>query len=118
MKLKKIWFFVLALALLTLPASAHGHHGGGCHGNRPIRPSQPVSSTVAVCKVEGCTIAGRHVHNRVTYCGYPHESGVCDNNCRALCPLEGCPEIGRHSHSGVSYCGDHHSYGFCEGICH
>ena len=35
MKLKKIWFFVLALALLTLPASAHGHHGGGCHGNRP-----------------------------------------------------------------------------------
>ena len=88
MNLKKMFLCVLALSLLTLPVSAHGRHGGGCHG-QPARPSQPVNPTVTVCKVEGCAIAGRHVHNGVTYCGYPHESGVCDNNCRALCPLEG-----------------------------
>ena len=88
MKLKKILLCALAAALLTLPVSAHGHHGG-CH-SRPVRPSRPaVSATVTVCQVEGCTKTGRHVHNGVTYCGYPHESGVCDNNCRALCPLVG-----------------------------
>ena len=118
MKLKKILFCVLALALLTLPASAHGHNGGGCHSGRPVRPSQPANPTVTVCKTAGCTTAGRHVHNGVTYCGYPHESGVCDNNCRALCPVEGCTLEGQHSHRGTAYCGDYHPSGFCEGICH
>ena len=43
MKLKKVLLCVLALALLTLPVSAHGRHGGGCHG-QPVRPSRPATA--------------------------------------------------------------------------
>ena len=118
MKLKKLLLCVLALALLTLPVSAHGRHGGGCHGRPAVRPSLPSRpAAVTVCQVEGCAVTGRHTHNGVTYCGYPHESGVCDNNCRALCALEGCPETGRHVHNGVTYCSYPHRNGFCDGAC-
>ena len=110
MRIKRVLLCALALALLTLPVSAHGHHGGGCHGQR-------VQRAVAVCQAEGCAAAGRHVHGGVSYCGYPHESGVCDNNCRALCAVEDCALAGRHVHGGVSYCGYDHEAGFCDGSC-
>ena len=75
---------LLAAAALTVPAFAHGggHHGGH-HGRNAVQPA-----AVAVCPVEGCTIAGRHTHGGTVYCGYDHESGLCDGSCRALCPVE------------------------------
>lgn len=97
---------IAALALMApaLACGGHGHHGG--------RQTQ-----VTVCTVEGCTTAGRHVHNGVIYCGYHHESGVCDGNCLALCTVEGCTVSGRHTHDGVVCCGAHHEAGFCDGTC-
>ena len=105
MRFKKIILCVLALALLTLPVSAHGHHGGGHHGRAASVAAPAAATSVTVCPVDGCTLAGRHVHNGVTYCGYVHENGVCDNNCRALCPVEGCTATGQHTHNGVKNSG-------------
>ena len=117
MKLKKLLLCVLTLALLTLPVSAHGHHGG-CHGQPSVRPSLPSRpAAVTVCQVEGCAIAGRHIHNGVTYCGYPHQNGFCDGRCRALCTVDGCTVEGRHDHNGTLACGYCHLDGFCDGTC-
>ncbi|MCI8813437.1 MAG: hypothetical protein HFG12_09415, partial [Oscillibacter sp.] len=60
---------------------------------------------------------GRHSHGGTAYCGYHHEDGFCDGNCRALCPVEGCALTGQHTHSGTAYCGHHHGGGFCNGSC-
>lgn len=105
---------VLALACITalalmVPAMAHGC---GHHGRRVQKQTQ-----VTVCTVKDCGIAGRHVHNGVTYCGYAHEDGVCDGKCLALCPVEGCTVTGRHVHDGTTYCGNCHEAGFCTGTC-
>ncbi len=104
---------VTALALMV-PAMAHGH--GGCHGGGRGWNTR-VQTQVTVCTVEGCEIAGRHVHNGVTYCGYDHTNGVCDGKCLALCTVEGCEVAGRHVHDGVTYCGSSHDCGFCSGQC-
>ena len=108
---------VTALALMV-PAMAHGHGGGG-HGGcgRGWSAQTPVQTQIAVCAVEGCEIAGRHVHNNVTYCGYAHANGVCDGKCLALCTVEGCEVAGRHVHDGVTYCGAGHADGYCDGSC-
>lgn len=104
---------VTALALMV-PAMAHGH--GGCHGGGR-RWNAQVQTQITVCTVEGCEIAGRHVHNGVTCCGYDHANGVCDGKCLALCTVEGCEIAGRHVHDGVTYCGSSHECGFCDGRC-
>lgn len=98
---------VVMLAALSVSAAAHG-----CHGRRAVR-----ADSCPVCSVEDCTLAGRHTHDGTTYCGYAHESGVCDGTCRALCAVEGCTLAGRHSHDGTVYCGDSHECGFCDGSC-
>ena len=110
MRIKRTLFCILALALLTLPVSAHGHGGHGGHAR--------AQQSVVVCPVEDCEIAGRHVHNGVTYCGYEHAAGFCDGACKALCPVKNCQTPGLHSHHGAAYCGDRHLAGFCEGNCH
>ncbi len=105
---------LLALAL-AVPAAAHCCHGGrsrGHHGGR-----QWVQTVVSVCTLENCSIEGQHVHNGVLYCGYAHESGLCDNACCALCPLADCETPGRHVHGLSTYCGYHHEDGFCDGAC-
>ena len=71
---------VLALACITalalmVPAMAHGC---GHHGRRVQKQTQ-----VTVCTVKDCGIAGRHVHNGVTYCGNNHEAGYCAGTCAA-----------------------------------
>lgn len=105
---------VMLAAMLIVPAAAHGCHGGrGHHGGY----RQSVQTTVTVCPYEDCAQTGRHTHDGVTYCGYGHSSGVCDNNCRALCPYEDCGEAGRHIHDGVTYCGYCHEAGYCDGTC-
>lgn len=98
---------LMTLALLSVSAAAHG-----CHGRRAVRTSE-----CTVCAVEDCTLQGRHTHDGTTYCGYPHESGVCDGSCLALCTVEGCTLAGRHSHDGTAYCGADHACGFCDGSC-
>ena len=100
-----------ALALLTVSVFAHGGHHGGHHYG------QTRQTTVSVCQIAGCSIAGHHSHNGVSYCGYAHEGGFCDGSCRALCPMEDCAIAGAHSHNGVSYCGYAHESGFCDGSC-
>ena len=102
-------------ALLIVPASAHGHHGGWGHHSR--RTVQSVQTTITVCPYGDCTIAGRHAHSGVTYCGYDHTTGVCDGACRALCAVEDCTVAGRHIHDGVTYCGYDHENGYCDGAC-
>lgn len=106
---------VLAAALIV-PVSAHGCHGGrgrGHHGGY----NRPVQTTVTVCPYDDCTLTGRHTHDGVIYCGYCHDSGVCDGNCLALCPYEDCTEAGRHTHDGVTYCGANHDCGYCDNTC-
>ena len=75
---------VTALALMV-PAMAHGH-GGGRHGGcgRGWSAQTQVQTQVTVCAVEGCEIAGRHVHNNVTYCGNHHEAGYCGGGCAVV----------------------------------
>ena len=135
----------VVMALLTLPAMAHGCHGrGGHHGRqaetfvcpqagcilegRHTHDVQPYcgyhhssglcdGTCVGLCPVEGCEIGGRHVHDGVSYCGYGHGDGYCDGSCVGLCPVEGCEIGGRHVHDGVSYCGYGHGDGFCDGAC-
>lgn len=102
----------LMAAVLILPASAHGCHGGRRHHSSPA-----VQTTVTVCPYEDCDLAGRHLHDGTVYCGYAHGTGVCDGACRALCPLEDCDLTGRHLHDGVTYCGSCHEAGYCDGSC-
>ena len=118
MRFKRVFFSclvcVLSLSLLIAAASAHGGHhgrGGGCHSRRTQ------TQQVSVCTVEGCSLAGRHVHNGTVYCGYDHEGGYCNGSCAALCSVEGCNVAGRHVHNNVTYCGTDHSCGFCDGSC-
>lgn len=101
-------------AVLIIPASAHGHHGRRV---QTVQPAPSVQTTITVCPYEDCTIAGRHVHDGVTYCGYNHASGYCDGACRALCPYEDCTIAGAHTHDGVTYCGYNHADGYCAGGC-
>ncbi len=105
---KRVVAFVLAAAILTVPAFAHG-----CKGRRV----QTADTSCGVCTVEDCAITGRHTHRGVTYCGYDHADGVCDGTCYALCGVEGCDLTGRHTHDGVTYCGYAHAHGFCDGVC-
>lgn len=118
-KLVPVCFIVVLTAVsLVLPALAHGHG----HHNGPRRNTQSVQTVqtpaaIAVCPVQGCTLAGRHSHSGVTYCGYAHESGFCDGKCRALCTVEDCDAVGPHSHNGTLYCGYDHETGFCDGLC-
>jgi len=105
---KQVVAFVLAAAILTVPAFAHG-----CKGRRV----QTVDASCGLCTVEDCAITGRHTHRGVTYCGYDHAGGVCDGTCYALCGVEGCDLTGRHTHDGVTYCGYAHAHGFCDGVC-
>ena len=103
-------------ALLIVPSAAHCCRGGRGAG-RHSGTRQSVQATVTVCPLEDCTLAGRHTHDGVAYCGYDHESGVCTGGCRALCPFEDCALAGRHTHDGVAYCGASHDCGYCDGSC-
>ena len=107
-------------AMLVVPVSAHGCHGGrrsGHHGGGYAQNSASVQASVTVCPVDGCTAAGRHWHDGTLYCGYGHANGYCDGACRALCPYEDCTIAGAHTHDGVTYCGYHHADGYCGGHC-
>lgn len=119
MRIKRIFLLalacVMAVNLLTVSASAHGGgHGVSGHHGQSAAPQQTV---ISVCPVDGCSIAGRHVHNGVVYCGYNHENGYCTGTCLALCSVEGCTTIGPHAHNNVTYCGNDHDCGFCDGSC-
>ena len=108
---------ILTALALVLPAAAH--HGGGRHGCR-------TAAQIPACTVEGCAIAGRHLHNGVTYCGTHHADGVCTAGCYhqgsgqwvPACTVEGCTLTGRHVHDGETYCGAHHAGGFCTTGCY
>ena len=119
MRFKRIFFAslvcVMAINLLTVSASAHGgcHSRGGCHG----RSTEAQQTVIPVCTVKDCSLAGRHAHDGVIYCGYDHEGGYCRGTCLALCSVEGCTVAGRHVHNNVTYCGNDHSCGFCDGTC-
>ena len=143
MKLKKCFAVCLTCALLATawmtPASAHGHHGG--HHSRhhqvcqttttqyyappaantqtapAVQPATEQPVVITTCPDANCTIAGQHIHDGITYCGYAHENGICDGNCRALCTRRGCIILKQHNHHGVSYCGHAHDAGFCDGHC-
>lgn len=104
--------FMALMMLSLLPVSASAH----CGGHRRAAAA-PVNVNCEVCSVEDCTIAGRHIHDGVTYCGYAHTDGICDGTCYALCVEEGCTLSGLHSHDGIIYCGGHHENGFCDGSC-
>lgn len=119
MRFKRVFFSsivcVISLSMLVAAASAHGgHHGRGGGYGRRIQAQQTL---VSVCTVDGCSLAGRHVHNGTIYCGYDHESGYCNGTCTALCPVDGCTVAGRHVHNNITYCGNDHICGFCDGSC-
>lgn len=107
---------VMLASTLIAPASAHGCHGGRGSGHHRGY-ARNIQTTVTVCPYEDCALTGRHTHSGVIYCGYGHDTGVCDNNCRALCPLESCETPGRHVHGLSAYCGYDHEDGFCDGTC-
>ena len=67
--------------------------------------------------MEGCELAGRHIHDGTAYCGNCHDAGYCDGACLALCEVEGCTLTGRHDHNGITYCGSNHASGWCDGSC-
>lgn len=132
MRIPKIFTLLLAMALLIIPASAHGgHHGlGQCRTATQQQTNvhrQTVQQQTAVqqpltyqlCPVENCTIAGRHFHDGKPYCGANHTGTVCDGSCltRPLCTVEGCTQTGCHLHDGTAYCGAAHSCGWCDGSC-
>ena len=107
---------ILAAFLLAVPASAHCGHGGYRQ-----QTSQPVATAYPACTVDGCTIAGHHLHNGTTYCVIHHESGVCGVGCLTsacpTCTVDGCNIAGRHLHDGVTYCGTYHADGVCNVNC-
>lgn len=104
---------ILTLSLLIAAASAHGGH----HGRGGGRCGQRVQTSISVCTIDGCSVAGRHVHDGTVYCGYDHENGYCSGACLPLCSEAGCTLTGRHVHNSVTYCGNDHSCGFCDGSC-
>lgn len=84
-----LWLLCAVLAAaLIVPVSAYG-----CHGGRDCRSGfrQQAQTAVTVCPYDDCTLTGRHTHDGVIYCGYCHDSGVCDGSCRA----GGCYGCGR-----------------------
>ena len=112
---------VLCLALLfSFPILVYAHHGYRSHYRQAEAP-------YSLCTIEGCTEAGRHLHDGVGYCGYNHDCGYCDRTCQlvrsqeetaySLCTIEGCMQTGRHLHDGVGYCGYDHSGGYCDNSC-
>lgn len=103
-------------ALVVIPASAHGCHGGRRSGHCGGY-AEDQQTAISVCAVADCSLAGRHTHDDVVYCGYDHESGFCNGACLALCPVEDCTVAGRHVHNTVTYCGNDHASGFCDGAC-
>ena len=61
-------------AMLVVPVSAHGCHGGrggGHHGGYARNVQTTVQTAVTVCPYSDCTLAGRHTHSGVIYCGPP-----------------------------------------------
>lgn len=119
MRIKRIFLpcavCLMAVCTLIASASAHGgHHSSVSYSGQHTQVQQTV---ISVCPVEGCTLAGRHVHNGTVYCGYDHGSGYCNGACLALCTVENCTLSGRHVHNNVTYCGNYHTCGFCDGSC-
>ena len=76
-------------AVLIVPVSAHGCHGGRGRGHHGGGYAQSVQASVAVCPYEDCATSGHHFHSGVTYCGYVHEGGYCDGSC-ATAVSHGC----------------------------
>ena len=137
--LRRVAAPVLALALavsLTLPASAHGHHGGrgyGHHGAcaQPAAPqytqpqyaqpqeTQPqyVQPAVGVCPYDGCAETGRHYHDSVAYCGYNHAGAYCDGTCAGYCvgtdPAAGNAGSYAYYGCGFGYANGHGHHGGC-----
>ena len=97
---KQMVAFVLAAAILTVPAFAHG-----CKGRR----FQTVDASCGLCTVEDCAITGRNTHRGVTYCGYDHADGVCDCVCLNAAPAQtGEPASYGYGHHGGHHGGRHH----------
>ncbi len=69
---------VLAAALVTFPAAAHGH------GHHRQASSVTCDTSCPICTVEGCTETGRHTHDGHDYCGYDHSGGYCDRSCETV----------------------------------
>jgi len=91
--------------LLVIPVAAHCHY----------RARQQAVPRYAVCTVEGCREAGRHVHNGVTCCGYDHEGGWCVGTectaCQSAAVCNPAPAVsstpvysGHHGHHGHHGC--------------
>lgn len=76
---------ILVVAVLSVSAYAQGN--------------------IPVCPYEDCTMAGRHLHDDVAYCGYA-QGQYCDGSCAVVaCPYEDCTIAGRHLHDDETYCG-------------
>lgn len=93
-------------AMLVVPVSAHGCHGGrggGHHGGY----ARNVQTTVTVCPYSDCTLAGRHTHSGVTYCGYDHAGGFCDGTCTAILAAQAAKAAPTVTASGCGHHGHH-----------
>ncbi len=115
MHIRKAAALLMTVALLVVPASAHGGHGH-CRQQTVVQP-QPI--VYQLCTAEDCTIAGRHFHDGAPYCGAAHTGVSCDGSCltRPLCTADGCTLTGHHQHNGEGYCGAVHACGWCDGTC-
>lgn len=108
---------ILAAFLLAVPASAHCGHGGYRQ-----QTSQPVATAYPACTVDGCNIAGRHLHDGVTYCGTYHADGVCNVNCLPAATVVSNATVVSDSSSATTsgstgYYGGHHGGGHHRGHC-
>ena len=105
MVFKRVAAFLLAASIVTVPAFAHGH--GGAKGHR-VWMAEP--TTYTVCPLDSCEVAGRHVHNGVTYCGYDHAYGFCDGTC--LNPVQPTAPAVTAPATTSNTTGTNYSYGY------
>ena len=97
-------------AMLVVPVSAHGCHGGrggGRHGGYARNVQTTVQTAVTVCPYSDCTLAGRHTHSGVTYCGYDHAGGFCDGTCTAILAAQAAKAAPTVTASGCGHHGHH-----------
>jgi len=91
-------------ALMIVPAASHAcHRNSGHHG----RYANQVQTTITVCPYENCTLAGRHTHSGVTYCGYDHAGGFCDGTCTAILAAQAAKAAPTVTASGCGHHGHH-----------
>lgn len=84
---------ILLAGALTVPAMAHGHHGGHTR-----------AVTYPTCTVADCQLTYNHSHDGVTYCGHTRADG---HEHHVSCSVSGCTVLGEHTHQSRGRCGHH-----------